>query len=288
VNSTPDRLTEPPSGGCANRLLVIGTILALVVLFVASIGLAGLAGWRDGHDLAQTRRAATVAVAVGVQATQAYQDCQQGAYELCYERCKYIATQQPSYPGMEACMSAAQVALSATPSLAPTAALLTPSIPPTLVAGATSSGAYSSEDLFARAQEAMRTSDYESAMKWLEALRGKDADFHRQEVEDLLVKTYLTLAQQYKNTDQLSEMVIVVRKAQKIRSVDDTGWSFEATAAEYYLSAKGYLDAQNYALADQVFTRLMAMTTTYRDTKTLACQAFSGANDTVAFKKWCS
>ncbi len=303
VDSTPDLSEESPSGGCGNRLLVMGTILALFVLFLASVGLAGLAGWRDGHEIAQTRQAATLVAYVGVQATQARQDCDQGNYELCYTRCEYIATQQPSFPGMAACMAAARIGLSATPAptvsptVMPTASLTTASpaasapatqaAPPPGTAAVTGSGDYSPADLFARAQDAIRTSDYESAMKWLEALRGIDAEFHRKEVEDMLVKTYLTLAQQYKNQDRLSEMIIVVRKAQKIQSVDDTGWSFEATVADYYLSAKGYLDAQNYALADQVFNRLMAMTTTYRDTKILACQAFSGANDTTALKKWC-
>jgi tetratricopeptide (TPR) repeat protein len=278
---------EQPAGGCGNRLLVVLTVLALFLLFAASVGLSGLAGWRDGVVIMQTRKAATLVAYVGGQATLAHDDCDQGHYELCYERCKFIATQQPFYPGMDACMSYAQLVLSVTPTTLPSVAPPTPTLGPTLSVTTGDGGDYSLEDLFARAQEAVRTSDYESAMKWLEALRGKDAEFHRKEVEDLLVKTYQALGNQYKYEGRLSEMIIVIRKALKIRPLPDTDWEFTINAAELYLSAKGYLDAQNYALAASVFGRLMDIAPTFMDTKTLACQAFSGAGDTAAFAKYC-
>jgi tetratricopeptide (TPR) repeat protein len=279
---------EQPASGCGSPLLIGAVALAFLCLFVTSVGLAGYAGWRDGVQSAQTRKAATVVAYAGEQATLARQDCDEGRYELCNERCAYIATQQPGFPGMEACMSLAQIALSATPT--PTTTIT--SAPPTTTPGSTtaastdSAGGFTAEELYARALEAFRRPDYEEAMKWLEALRGLNADFHRKEVEDMLVATYQALGGQYQFEGRLSEMIVVIKKALQIRPLPNTDWEFTINAAELYLSAKGYLDAGNYDLADKVFIRLMDTAPSYLDSKTLACTAFASANDGASLKKY--
>lgn len=279
---------EQPASGCGSPLLIGAVVLAFLCLFVTSVGLAGYAGWRDGVQSAQSRKAATVIAYVGAQATLARQDCDEGRYELCNERCAYVATQQPGFPGMAACMSLAQVALSATP----TPTIASTSVPATATPGSTtavstdSGGGITAEELYARAQEAIRRSDYEEAMKWLEALRGLNADFHRKEVEDMLVATYQALGGQYQFDGRLSEMIVVIKKALQIRPLPNTDWEFTINAAELYLSAKGYLDAGNYDLADKVFIRLMDTAPSYLDSKALACQAFSSANDSASSKKY--
>jgi hypothetical protein len=279
-----------PVGGCGSRLLVGAVVLALACLFITSIGLSGYAGWRDGVEIAQTKKSGTLVAYLGDQATTAADDCKQERYELCYTRCEYVAKhqEQPFSFGVEACMALALPALSATPTptVTPTAVprTLTPS--PSLPPG-DNSGLPSPEELFARSQEAVRTEDYESAMKWLESLRGRDADFHRKEVEEMLVKTYLALGTRYRQEGRLSEMIIVIKKAQKLRSLDDTDWGFTINVAELYLTAKGYLDAENYAMADKVFSRLMTMAPTYLDTKDLACEAFRHTGNSEQLKQWC-
>ena len=292
---TAEEGEDQSAGGCGNPLLVGAVVLAFLCLFVTSVGLSGYAGWRDGVQAAQSRKASTVVAQAGAQATLARQDCDEGRYELCNERCAYVATQQPSFPGMAACMSLAQIALSATPtpSSTPTVMPSTATIAPSAAAstsspngGATSNGQMSAEELFARGQEAFRIPDYENAMKWLEALRGLNADFHRKEVEDMLVTTYQALGGQYQYEGRLSEMIIVIKKALQIRALPDTGWEFTVSAAELYLSAKGYLDAGNYELADKVFIRLMDIAPTYLDSKAQACKAFASAGDTGSTKKY--
>ena len=101
-------------GGCASPLLILGVVLSVVCLFATSVGLAGLAGYRDGVAINQTQKSSTLVVYLVNQATLARDDCDAGRYELCQERCKYVLTQQPYYPGMDACMSQAQIALSMT------------------------------------------------------------------------------------------------------------------------------------------------------------------------------
>ncbi len=281
-----------PASGCGSPLLIGAVALAFLCLFVTSVGLAGYAGWRDGVQSAQTRKAATVVAYAGAQATLARQDCDEGRYELCNERCAYVATQQPGFPGMEACMSLAQIALSATPTPTATVTVALSPAPPTPTPGSTtaasteSAGGFTAEELYARAQEAFRRPDYEEAMKWLEALRGLNADFHRKEVEDMLVVTYQALGGQYQFEGRLSEMIVVIKKALQIRPLPNTDWEFTINAAELYLSAKGYLDAGNYELADKVFIRLMDTAPSYLDSKALACTAFASANDSASLKKY--
>ncbi|MCC7449358.1 MAG: hypothetical protein IT324_18210 [Anaerolineae bacterium] len=285
-SAEPEEPEEQPRAGCGSPLLIAAVTLALLCLFVTSVGLAALAGWRDGNQIKLTRQAATLVANLAEQATLSYDDCNQGRYELCIARCQYIATLQPAYPGMAACIANAQIALSATPSptIAPTSAPATPTPSPTFAAA--SDGSISREELLARGEEAVRNSDYESAMKWLEALRGLDVEFRRKDVEDMLVKTYVALGGQYKFEGRLSEMIIVIRKALKIRSLPDTDWEFTINVAEIYLSAKGYLDAGNIEMADKTFSRLMEMAPTFMDTKTLACRAFASAGNTTASQKY--
>jgi hypothetical protein len=185
-------------------------------------------------------------------------------------------------------MTLAQLALSATPTptVTPTVQPPTPTLTPTLPPN--EGGLPSPEELFARAQDTIRTEDYESAMKWLEALRGRDADFRRKEVEEMLVKTYLALAGRYKFEGRLSEMIIVVKKALKISTLPDTDWEHTAMVAQYYLDAKAALDAGNLALAEKGFSTLIEIAPTWLDTRELACRTFTATGNTAQLQKWCS
>jgi len=282
----PEEPEEQPRAGCGSPLLIAAVTLALLCLFVTSVGLAALAGWRDGNQIKLTRQAATVVANIAEQATLAHDNCEQGRYELCMVGCQYIATLQPAYPGMAACIANAQIALSATPTPTTAPTNVPPTATPSPTFAPASDGSISREELLARGEEAVRNSDYESAMKWLEALRGLDVEFRRKDVEDMLVKTYVALGGQYKFEGRLSEMIIVIRKALKIRSLPDTDWEFTINVAEIYLSAKGYLDAGNIEMADKTFARLMEMAPTFMDTKAQACKAFAAAGNTTASQKY--
>ena len=290
-----EEIEEPPRSGCRNPLLMVTVGLAFGLMCIASIALAGLAGWRDGTNLAGTKRAAAIVATVGIQAGLAQADCTAGRYELCLERCKFIATQQPGYPGMAVCINSAQIALSATPTpttlpLGPTPTH-SPTAPRSTTPGpsptATTSGGFSREDLFVRGQEAFRTDDYENAMKWLEALRGLDPDYQRSQVEDMLMTTYDALGKTYENAGQLSEMIFVIQKGEAIRPFPTgSSWDFTVNVAQLYLDARNYLVAGNIKNADSVFARLMGMDPTFMDTRTLACKAFAEAGDSALSAKY--
>ncbi len=286
--TSADMTGEELASGCGNRVLVVVVLLAFACLFVTSVGLAGYAGWRDGAVSVQTRKAATLVSYLGVQATLARGDCDEGRYELCYERCAYVATQQPGYLGVTSCMTLAELELSATPTPSPLPTIAPATPTPTIAPTVNSSGLPSPEEMFARAQEAVRIEDYETAMKWLEALRGVNADFRRKDVEDMLVKTYVALGTRYENEGRLSEMTIVIKKALQIRNLPDD-WQFKVdTAAPLYLDCRGYVDGGNYQMADKACALLMERAGTYLDSKALACKGFSGAGDAEQLKKWCS
>ncbi len=282
--------------GCRNPLLVATVALAFSCLCITSIGLAGLAGYNDGTHLVGTKKAVAIAATVGIQAALAQTDCTAGRYELCLERCKFIATQQPGYPGMSECIASAEMALSATPTptpvkATPTATLSTSSTPlsatPGLTPTVSATAGFSREDLFVRGQEAFRSDDYENAMKWLEALRGLDPDYQRSQVEDMLMTTYQALAKSYENQGLLSQMIIVIQKSEAIGPLPaGSDWDFTVNVAQLYLDARNYLVAQNYAQADRVFKNLMDMAPTFMDTKTLACKAFASAGDTASSGKY--
>ncbi|MBO9310457.1 MAG: hypothetical protein J7551_11820, partial [Chloroflexi bacterium] len=207
-------------------------------------------------------------------------------FGLARGRCQYVLGQQPFNRGAAECLSTAQAGLLATATPTPAPPTATPTAPLESLAP-TTSGAFTPEELFTRGQEAMRRSDWESAMSWLEALRALDGTFRRREVEDMLVTVYQALGNQYRFEGRLSEMVVVIEKALKIRALPDTDWQFTINVTKLYLSARGYLDAGNFALAAQVFATLMEIAPHYLDTRELACRAFNAAGDSANVARFC-
>jgi hypothetical protein len=276
--------------GCANPLLTTIVALMLLGMFVTMVGLAAFAGYRDGGQIRRTQNAVAVVGTMDGQATLAWQDLGSGNFELADVRCKYVIEINPQYPGMRNCVSTAQAgiaALNATPTFPPTplpTLTLTPTVPPSPV---TPTG-ITAEVLFARADGQIARQDDEAARRTLEALRGLDINFRRPQVEEKLVDVYLRLAQKYETENRIAEMIVVVAQAEKIRSLQNTKWPFTAYAAQLYLSAKGYYQAQNYALASQVFRNMfLSGAQNFLDTRQLGCDAFSKAGDTAAIAQYC-
>jgi hypothetical protein len=264
--------------------------LMLVGMFVTMMALAAFAGYRDGGVIRRTQNAVALVGTMDGQATLAWRDLDNGQYELADARCQYVIEIKPQYPGMRNCISTAQAglaALNATPTWTPTPPpTLTPS-PTTPILPATPA-TITPDALFARAEAQIAQQEDEAARRTLEALRGLDINFRRQEVEKRLVDVYLRLAQRYENEARLSEMVVVIRQAQQIADLSNTKWPFTAEAADLYRSAKGYYLAQNYALAASVFRSMFALgAQNFLDTRTLGCDAFAKAGDAAAIAQYC-
>ncbi|MCE7946296.1 MAG: hypothetical protein DYG88_02600 [Chloroflexi bacterium CFX4] len=278
---------EAAPSGCGNTLLIGTVALFLLFMFVAVVGLAGVAGWRDGTTARSTQRALALSGTLDGQRTLAANDLANGQFSLARGRCQYILEQLPFNREATDCLSTAQAGLLATATPTPAPPTATPTPQPETPTATPQSGAFTPEELFARGQEALRRSDWESAMSWLEALRALDGTFRRREVEDMLVSAYQALGNQYRFEGRLSEMVVVIEKALKIRALPDTDWQFTINATKLYLSARGYLDAGNFALAAQVFANLMEIAPSYLNTRELACRAFASAGDSANSARFC-
>jgi len=278
---------DEPRRGCVGTLFTSLLVLMMIFTGLGIIVLAGVAGWRDGGIARRTEQAHALNATLDRQSTLAWTNLGEGQFELAFNRCDYISTLQPLYPGANQCRATAQAALNASPTPTLTPTLIPPTLTPTISLTPPPAGAFNPEELLARAQEASRRSDYETAMAWLEALRAQDANYKRAEVESLLLKTYQALGSQYRFEGNYGAMIVVIEKALKINSLSDTDWGFTINAAKLYLSARGYLDAGNFGLAADVFRRLMSIAPTFSgDTKTLACKAFASAGDTGAFSQF--
>lgn len=296
----PDAIVIPDEPrGCSNPLLIVFVTLCLLLLFVATVGLACVAGYRDGVNDAAIYAARTKVAVLGTQRAYIITDQQSANWEAALVRCQYVGTLQPADPAISKCINDAQRALSATATATITPTLALPTVTPTTLAStappsastpgpSTASTGFDPQEWYARAQEELRNGNLEQARDLLEAVRGADPTFNQKEVETALCSTYETLGSQYDRERRLSEMVIVINKALKMncRLSPNANWEFTINAAQLYLDAKGYLDAGNYAQADSVFRKLMRLTTIYQNTKELACQAFAKAGDTDALKTY--
>lgn len=294
ITFPPPPEASPAPSGCGNSLLILTVLFVLFGICITTVGIAAFAGWRDGGVARRTQQAAAIGGTLDRQATLAWGDIGQQSYELGLARCEYISTLQPFYPNVPLCIATAQAGLNATPTPSPAPPTPTPPPAPTtapIVAptpGSANTGGISTDDLWARAQTAMQQNDTESAVAWLESLRALDVTYRRQEVEDMLINGYIALGTNYRNTGRLAEMVVVIRKALRIRPLAGTDWEFTVNATELYLSARNHYDGGNYALAAQVFARLMEIAPAYLDTKTLACRAFQAAGDSASLGRFCS
>ncbi|MBX3063476.1 MAG: hypothetical protein KF726_10905 [Anaerolineae bacterium] len=286
-----DPSAEPERRGCANPLLTAVVILALLGMFVMMLGVAAFAGYRDGGVVRQTQKAVALYGTMDGQATLAWRNLDEGNYTIARERCVYIIGINAQYPGMRNCVSTAEAALNATPTFTPSpTATITP-LPTATVdtsASTSTSAGFTPDSLFNNAELAYQQADYETAQAYLEALRGLDFNYRKQEVEDRLVDVYLKLAAKYQAEGKLAQMVVVIQRARDIRNIDNTGWTYTMDATNLYLSARDYLNAQNYGMAAQVFRNLFAIgAINYLDSKTLGCEAFSKAGDTASFQQYC-
>jgi hypothetical protein len=218
-------------------------------------------------------------------------------------RCTRIATERPGDPAIVNCINQAEQALSATPTLAVTQTLSATTLPaptitlavvsPTGLADVTPTVTVNPTEallleLWTRAQEAFRQSQFETARGFLEALQEADKTYNAHDVVTMLCSTYESLGNIYQNPAQLSQMVVVMNKALSMNCrLQHTDWAFTVNAAELYLDAKGYLVAGDYSRADTVFKRFMAIASGYLDGKTYACQAFNKAGDSAATQLYC-
>jgi tetratricopeptide (TPR) repeat protein len=292
-----DDLWDEPAArsGCGNPLLVLFSVVATAVMVLAIVGLAGLAGYRDGVNDSATRAAQTRVAVLSTQRSAITADLQVGNWEILLARCQYVATLVPADSAAAACIQTATGALNAPTGTTPPTAVPTSTPTPPSNAVKTGSPAVPPPTTDARAQlpglitqaqaqiKIGELDNLEKARDLLEAVRTVDPLYEQRQVEPALCGVYERLGTIYDSVGRLSEMVIVINKALNMTCrLNRTDWAFTVNAAQLYLDAKAYLDAGNLKDAVRVYRELMRIAPGYQNTKDLACQAFKQAGDSAA------
>jgi tetratricopeptide (TPR) repeat protein len=115
--------------------------------------------------------------------------------------------------------------------------------------------------MFGLAQSAMTVSDYEEAIRWLEALVLLDPNYRRAETQDLRLTAYLAQGRIYlrgQNSDGLDRLargVQLINRASEIGTVPGD-LLYEADFVARYLAARAYVEGGAYAQAREVLLRL--------------------------------
>jgi hypothetical protein len=298
---------DEKKGGCANSLLLFALLGGAFAMFAAIVGLAGLAGYRDGVNDKAAYTARTSVAIVSTQRAGIAQDRQNGNWELVLSRCQYLQTLTPGDTGMQACISEASTALAvpATPlptdapananTIQPTTAVQAPqaTLAPNIITATPAPVANPLDKLLAQAKaqiEFGKTENLENARELLEAIRSQDKTYQQRTVEPQLCQVYENLGSTYNAERRLSEMVIVINNGLLMQcKFERKDWAFTVDAATLYLSAKGYADAGNLTQAIRVY-RTMAQRgqLLYQNAKELACNAFRAGNDAAAVSAYCS
>ena len=174
----PDQPQLEPDGSTRRWLLWIGGILLFAIIV---LGVGRISGYASGLDQRTSRSSSESSLLIQEQFDLGVQDLLEGRWELARQRFAYIIEIEPENSVARELLGDALVALDQ-PTLAPT---LTPS--PTLDVTPTPTLDLSSIDgLFAAAQAAHGSGDYDIAFEALVTLIAEVPDFRRAEVDQLL------------------------------------------------------------------------------------------------------
>jgi hypothetical protein len=250
---TPPGGTTPPTGTPRRRRRPVWWhwLVGIPLYGMLVLGVAGLAGYWTGLDQRASAEAALSNEALKEQFDLGVQDLLAQRYELARQRFDYILSVDPNYPGALELLEEARVALNQptlTPSPVPSPTTdLSPT--PTLNLG-------SLDGLFAAAQAAQVSGDWDGVINALLALRGQSPDYRRQEANQLLYSALRNRGlQKIWNGDQ-EPGIYDLTLAQRLAPLDSQAQSWLNSAA-FYLFANSYFGLDP-ALATQNFSSLCA------------------------------
>ncbi|MBN1201019.1 MAG: hypothetical protein JXJ20_04105 [Anaerolineae bacterium] len=248
----------------AARPLLLGVImLGTLCICLMLVALAGFAGYRDGLATNDYRVTQTLATGIAEQYATGVADFQSGNFELAIARLEWIVKtiqpapdylrDSPALLAMASTMNAYTPTPTATGTPTPTA-IPEPTLIPADVETPEPTGADPAY-LYEQAETAMRQSDYEAAIEWLESLRGLDTGYRAAEATAMYMEALTRLGRMYlrgQNTDgedQLARGVLLIYRADEIGMVEPASLLYEADFAERYLNARNYISGGNYAAA---------------------------------------
>jgi len=254
----------------ARPMLLLTIMLSTLCICLTLVGMAGVAGYRDGLATSHAKSTQAQATEIADQYALAMDDLQQGRYELAIARLSWIV--QTVQPGREYMQDSPELlALASTMNAASDTPMPTTTFTPSPSPSPTTSapveisptpGATDPDTLYNQAAGAMARQDYEEAILWLDSLRAAAPDHRPQETQAMLMEALVTLGKTYiyganaDGEDKLARGIFLLYRANEIEPVEPQSLMYEADFAERYLNARNYLIGGNTAAALPVLTAL--------------------------------
>jgi len=279
-DDTAPRLPPRPVGTPGRGLLLGVLMVGMLCICVAVVGLAGVAGYRDGLATNEAKATHAVATEIAQQYRAGVENMDQGLFELAIARFEWIVeTVQPparTLGDSPAWLAAARTAAAVTPTGSPTpteAATATASPPPVpsrtpVPSPATQATAAPNPAdpafLYDEAARAMRLARYEEAIEWLRSLRALDPNHRPAETQTMLMEALTLQGRIYlrganeDGEDRLARGILLIYEADDLGTVEPAGLLYEADVAERFLNARSYLNGGNYAQASAILEQLCA------------------------------
>ncbi|HML23940.1 MAG TPA: hypothetical protein PKD09_19950 [Aggregatilinea sp.] len=257
------------------RLMLAVVMLGSICMCATLVGLAAVAGYRDGLATNDVKLTQTMATELDVQYQAAQDDIEAGRYGLAMERLSWIV--ETIQPGPEYMLdSREQWAYAATmnaitPTLPATATpTATPTQEPTLateepVVTEAPPAPVDQNDpayMYEQAEQAARLGDFETTIAWAESLRAAAPDYRPADVQAMLMNALTKQGTIYlrganpDGEDKLLRGILLIYRADDLGTVQPETLLYEADFAERYLNARNYLDGGNAAAAAPILQRL--------------------------------
>lgn len=223
-----DENTSPTAASRAARLTrplsLLGLSFACILLVV--LGGAVFAGYRAGLSRQDEQRRATEAVELKQQYDLGVADLAAGRDALAVERFQYILTRAPNYPGAAEKLTEAHAAMNRTATPAPTGTPLPASQDPA--------------EVFALAQNAYTSGDWEGVIALLAQLHALDPDYKAVEADGMVFVALRNRGvARIQDGDEMEAGIFDLDQAEAFGPLD-------TEAVNYRAWARLYLEAQSY------------------------------------------
>ena len=238
---------EPePDGSMRRWLLWVGGIVLFAIIV---LGVGGISGYASGLSQRSSRTDSESSLIVQEQFDLGVLDLLEGHYELARQRFAYIMEIEPDNGAARELLGEALIALdqpTLTPTLAPSATLdISPT--PTL-------DLRSMDGLFAGAQAAHGSGDYDAAFEMLVTIIAEAPDFRRVEVNQVLFSVLRNRGLDKIWRGDQEQGIYDLTLAERISPLDSQATSWRNSAA-FYLFANSYFGL-DWALATEYLSQI--------------------------------
>jgi tetratricopeptide (TPR) repeat protein len=246
--SRTSRLTRP--------LSLLGLSFACILLAV--LGGAAFAGYRAGLSRQDEQRRATQAIELKQQYDLGVADLASGRYALAAERFQYILSRDPNYPAAAEKLAEAREALNRTATPTPTLTPLPASQDPA--------------EIFALAQKAYTSGDWESVIALLAQLHALDPTYKAVEADGMIFVALRNRGvARIEQGDEMEAGIFDLDQAEAFGPLDTEAVNYRAWA-RLYLAAQSYWGV-NWEQTVQILQQLYVLAPNFQDTSRKYYQA---------------